>query len=273
MLEQAATQLQTGKSQTSTGLQSFAEPERSQSGNLPPIFNGTQAAPFKAAVPANLTTEILDHSPRPNLPVSPRSKPIPVSTSLPSDQAPSKIQPFKPQVPASPRTSIQMAQMAPTLDPATATITVQPFPTRSDGPDSPALPRVKEAQFSNHRNSTKPCFAMSLLNDIATVVENWQTELNALHQQIQHIYIDGPIVDGWLEAITHTEGWVQGYRLCGLDAAGRLWTRPCQPEQIPELSLAIARYQHLRQLLAQKQSSELRLQQLGETLSVLRGRL
>jgi hypothetical protein len=64
-----------------------------------------------------------------------------------------------------------------------------------------------------------------------------------------------------------------GYRLCGLGADGQLWSRPCPLEQVPQLSLAIARHQKLRQLLAQKQHLENRLNQLSQTLVELHGQL
>jgi len=52
-----------------------------------------------------------------------------------------------------------------------------------------------------------------------------------------------------------------------------VWSRPCPSEQIPSVSLAIARYQRLRQLLARKQQLETRLNQLAETLLVLQDHL
>jgi hypothetical protein len=64
-----------------------------------------------------------------------------------------------------------------------------------------------------------------------------------------------------------------GYRLCGLDASGTVWTRPCPPDQVASVSMAIARYQKLRQLLGRKQYLETRLSQLAETLVVLHGHL
>ncbi len=63
------------------------------------------------------------------------------------------------------------------------------------------------------------------------------------------------------------------YRLCGLNADGQLWSRSCPPQQVPYVSLAIARYQKLRILFSKKQSLETRLQQLVETLTLLHGQL
>jgi hypothetical protein len=63
------------------------------------------------------------------------------------------------------------------------------------------------------------------------------------------------------------------YRLCGLNADGQLWSRACPPQQVPYVSLAIARYQKLRILFSKKQSLETRLQQLVETLTLLHSQL
>jgi len=154
-----------------------------------------------------------------------------------------------------------------------ATITVQPFAVQQDVFKEPSLPRLKQVQLNPHRHSHNPLFPLSLLQDIAAIVEDWQAQLENLHQQVQALYLDGPIVDGWLEAEATLDGVIQGYRLCGLDDQGQMWARPCPPDQLPGVSTAIARYQHLRQLLAQKQALEVRFQQLGETLAMVRGNL
>ncbi|MEY2977328.1 MAG: hypothetical protein RLZZ435_1467 [Cyanobacteriota bacterium] len=153
------------------------------------------------------------------------------------------------------------------------TITVQPFAVQQDIFKEPSLPRLKQVQLNSHRHSNNPVFPLSLLQDIATIVEDWQAQLDGLHEQIQAIYLDGPIVDGWLEAEATLDGVIQGYRLCGLDDQGQMWARPCPPDQLPSVSTAIARYQHLRQVLAQKQALEVRFQQLGETLAMVRSSL
>jgi hypothetical protein len=64
-----------------------------------------------------------------------------------------------------------------------------------------------------------------------------------------------------------------GYRLCGLDAEGQLWSRPCPPQQVAYVSLAIARYQKLRTLLDRKQTLENRLMQLVQDLTLLHGQM
>ena len=153
------------------------------------------------------------------------------------------------------------------------TITVQPFSVQQDVFKEPSLPRLKQVQLNPHRHSHNPLFPLSLLQDIAAIVEDWQAQLESLHEQVQAIYLDGPIVDGWLEAEATLDGVIQGYRLCGLDEQGQMWARPCPPDQLPGVSTAIARYQHLRQLLAQKQALEMRFQQLGETLAMVRSSL
>ncbi len=185
-------------------------------------------------------------------------------------------------------------------------VAVQPFPTHKNPNKTPTLPKFKSPTFSNHRHAANPALAMNLLEDIQEIVARWQKELQTIVRQIQDIYMEGPIVDGWLEShareVKETAGTVRsaeadrlmdyveevlnqpdakvtcetprtGYRLCGLDAAGQFWARPCPPDQVPSVSLAIARHQKLRQLLSRKEDLETRLSQLAETLIVMHGHL
>ncbi|MEA5505271.1 hypothetical protein VB735_19580 [Halotia wernerae UHCC 0503] len=179
---------------------------------------------------------------------------------------------------------------------------VQTFPAQDSGSKTPSLPKFKNPTFSSHRHGANPALAMNILQEIQEHVAGWQTELQTILQQIQDIYLEGPIVNGWLESnsqeseqggtatlrhaevdrlmdyveeICTTSGKVSyqssgtGYRLCGLDTSGKVWSRPCPPEQLPTVSLAIARHQKLRQLLGRKQHLESHLSQLAETLVVL----
>lgn len=182
-------------------------------------------------------------------------------------------------------------------------LAVQPFSARKQqGP--PTLPKLKPLNISEHRHAANPALAMNLLQEIEEIVARWQTELQTIVRQIQDIYIEGPIVDGWLESHARDavaqetvrpttvdrlmdyipEEWQgdqevtletprTGYRLCGLDASGQFWSRPCPPEQVVSISLAIARHQKLRQLLTRKQELETRLSQLAETLIVMHSHL
>jgi hypothetical protein len=179
---------------------------------------------------------------------------------------------------------------------------VPTFPVQDIGGKTPNLPKFKTPSFSNHRHGANPALAVNLLQEIQENVIGWQKELQKILQQIQDIYLEGPIVNGWLESnpretekggtatLRHGEverlmdyveeicaagakvsyqSPVNGYRLCGLDAAGKVWSRPCPADQLPGVSLAIARYQKLRQLLGRKQYLETRLSQLAETLVIL----
>ena len=163
--------------------------------------------------------------------------------------------------------------------------------------------------FSVHRQAANPNLAIGLLKEIETLVRGWQKDLDQTIQQIQVVYQDGPIVDGWLESyppgkqttppstsvsmlrhaeIEHLMEFIEqickaeqaqitedmrrtSYRLCGLDPDGKVWSRPCPSEQVPYVSLAIARYQKLRTLLSRKQKLETRLTSLVESLTMLHG--
>ncbi len=183
---------------------------------------------------------------------------------------------------------------------------VQSFSAEDEEIKAPSLPKFKSPSFSSHRNAPNPALASNVLQEIQEIVTMWQTELHKIVRQIQDLYLQGPIVNGWLEShekdpqpsdtatLRHGEvdrlmdyveeicaaqtqqkssDKVAGYRLCGLDDNGEVWSRPCPPEQLPSVSMAIARHQKLRQLLADKQKLENRLNQLAETLVVLHGHI
>lgn len=182
---------------------------------------------------------------------------------------------------------------------------VPTFPTQDIDSKTPDLPKFKTPSFSNHRHSANPGFTIGLLQEIQQTVVAWQGELEVILQQIQDIYLEGQVINGWLESNTQpqeTEGtatlrhgeieaildYVQqicqsgvtvdrssrtDYRLCGVDANGQLWSRPCSVEEVPSLSIAIARYQKLRHLLGRKLYLESRLTKLSETLVDLQGGL
>jgi hypothetical protein len=189
---------------------------------------------------------------------------------------------------------------------ATYNTSVQTFPAQDSSGKTPSLPKLKTPGFTSHRNAANPAFAMNLLQDIQQSVGSWQKELQKILRQIQDLYLEGPIVNGWLESherepepggtatLRHAEvdrlmDYVEeicaektnvscqspraGYRLCGLDASGKVWSRPCPPDQVASVSMAIARYQKLRQLLGRKQDLETRLNQLAETLVILHGHI
>jgi hypothetical protein len=138
------------------------------------------------------------------------------------------------------------------------------------------------------------------------IVTDWQRELQQVNLKIQDLYLEGPVIDGWLESqpqkpdasstatIRHadidrlvdyvTEICQQAeqqpgeppkthYRLCGLNADGHLWSRPCPVDKVPQVGVAIARYQRLRQLLGQKQTLENQLDQFAQALIQLHGTL
>jgi hypothetical protein len=178
---------------------------------------------------------------------------------------------------------------------------VQTFPAQEGVGKTPILPKFKTPTFSSHRHGANPALAMNILQEIQEKVAGWQQELHSILQQIQDIYLEGPIVNGWLESnpesetngtatLRHAEvdrlinyveeicandgkaphqAYRAGYNLCGVDNSGKVWSRPCPPDQLVSVSMAIARYQKLRQLLGRKQYLETRLSQLAESLVVL----
>jgi hypothetical protein len=176
---------------------------------------------------------------------------------------------------------------------------VAPVETRSEADRIPSrdlllqLPKVKTTRISSHRHSTNPALSLGILEDIARVVTQWRDEIDGLHQQIQALYGDGPILEAWLESAQGNQNPSldpspdltdspspslnpadhKTYWICGLDNDGQPWRETCSPKDLPQVIAAIARYQTLRQLMRQKQHHEQRLNQLAKTLTVLRGRL
>lgn len=193
---------------------------------------------------------------------------------------------------------------------------VHPFPIVRQGSPSPLLPRTKRATFSRHRHDANPALAIKVLQDIQAAVDDWHYDLKQTVMQIQAVYLEGPIVDGWLEAVetpvgqssqsldaailrhadpNELSGYIdrlcQGqsgsappdsgtsfsqtgrstrYRLCTLDADGRLNCLICPDQQLTTISLAVARNQKLRQLLNHKNYLEARLKRAVEVLSQVR---
>ncbi|HIK18080.1 MAG TPA: hypothetical protein IGS53_22720 [Leptolyngbyaceae cyanobacterium M33_DOE_097] len=198
--------------------------------------------------------------------------------------------PTKPTIPAN--------QLPPLLE--------QPYPKATDetadAAQVPALPSVNKPQFTTHRNASNPALSINLLKELQRMVAGWQRELLQVSNQIQALYQEGPIVDGWLESqplngsapfVRHVDannlmeyletafsqtnagpnqatpsvpGGPTTYRLCGLNEDGQLWFRECPPEQIVAVSLAIARYQKLQILTQRRQVLEERLSKLAESL-------
>jgi hypothetical protein len=74
------------------------------------------------------------------------------------------------------------------LPPGDPTLSLSPVPTN-------------RPIFSRHRHDANPALALKVLQDIHLAVESWHHELRQTVQSIQNLYMEGPIVDGWLETI------------------------------------------------------------------------
>ena len=128
---------------------------------------------------------------------------------------------------------------------------------------------------------------------VVTAPPSLTQDLQQIIQQIESLYREGPIVDGWLESYAcdstpsndntvdmatpleyvKAAGSLQQdqviceaprscYRLNGVSPTGQQWSYPCPIEQLPSVSLAIARYEKLLQLLDRKHDLETRLKSL-----------
>lgn len=184
-------------------------------------------------------------------------------------------------------------------DPSFA-IAVKSLPQSHRPPKVPSLPKVQSSNCElPEPMGVTSTPAMTLLKEIEAKLGGWQQELQQVVQQIQALYAEGPILDGWLESEEpvysgeqlHVQkaqrdrylGYAEeicnenvsyqtprtGYHLCGFDEHGQPWSRPCPPEQVASVSVAIARYQKICELLERKSALENCLGQLSETLAVV----
>lgn len=181
----------------------------------------------------------------------------------------------RPAIQKNPTYSFDLLSVTP---PPPSKATIPPIQPRSPENQSKklALPKLKTPRLSTHQNAANPDLAINLLQEIQGIVTGWQQDLQQVHAEIQDLYQEGPIVDGWLESNPPgggLPGEAAGYRLCRLESDGKLWFCPCPPDQVAPVSVAIARYHQLRQLLGRKQDLESRLTQLSETLIIVRGQL
>ncbi len=119
-------------------------------------------------------------------------------------------------------------------------------------------------------------------------------QLQQVVQQITNLYMEGPIVDGRLESYAcesppsndhkavydaNPVEYVKAassleqdrvtceapracYRLSGVSQTGQQWSYSCPIEQLPSVSVAIARYEKLLQLLEHKQNLEMQLKEM-----------
>jgi hypothetical protein len=164
--------------------------------------------------------------------------------------------------------------------------------------DSDPAARLAAVQvpFSNLRQDANPILATHMLQEMYRMVTQWQQELQQIAQRTIEINTSGPILAAWLESRSFKPSQVTGktiptpyvavdverlteidpeagYRLCGLDEYGQLWTRPCAMAEILSVSQAIARYQQIKDLTARKQKIELHIRQILEDLVHLRMKL
>ncbi len=165
------------------------------------------------------------------------------------------------------------------------------------------LAAVQIPKFSGLRQDANPILAAHMLQEMYKMVTEWQQELQEIETKSFNVTVSGPVLAAWLEsrnfkrgstgeaiptpyvavdAISILEGYANdlkdvdpqvGYRLCGLDEDGKLWTRPCPMNEILIVSRSIARYQQLKDLTDRKHQLEQYIRQVLEDLVHLRLKL
>ncbi|XGB43153.1 MAG: hypothetical protein LVS60_05060 [Nodosilinea sp. LVE1205-7] len=84
---------------------------------------------------------------------------------------------------------------------SSASLAIQPFPIQVQTSEVPGLAKPKRPIFSRHRHDANPALALKVLQDIHLAIESWHGELKEVLHRIQGIYMEGPIVEGWLETL------------------------------------------------------------------------
>ena len=157
------------------------------------------------------------------------------------------------------------------------------------------LTSVQIPKFSGLRQDANPILAAHMLQEMYKMVTEWQQELEQIERERFNVTDSGTVLAGWLESRTFKLGSTgveiptpyvtvdeidltdvdpqAGYRLCGLDQDGKLWTRPCPMAEILIVSRSIARYQQLKGLTDRKHQIEQYIRQVLEDLVHLRLKL
>ncbi|MDV2996286.1 MAG: hypothetical protein N4J56_005940 [Chroococcidiopsis sp. SAG 2025] len=174
--------------------------------------------------------------------------------------------------------SFQILPVAPKVD--------LPSPSpESERPQSLQLP-----QFSTSSIEPSPTTTTQVERSPSAPI----VDLERIAQRIQALYYEGPIVDAWIDSYPtapESDDEIEeivferpdlslssnldrslsptSYRVCGLDASGEQWSYPCPLDQLLELSVAIARYHKIQELLAQKRQLESQIESnaIGENIN------
>jgi hypothetical protein len=249
-----------------------------------------------------ITLDLPTFRPRP-----PQTPAVPAATSASTVAPP----PTAPPAPAQRQPSVAATMAKTQIGPWPKTDPTEPSPvaqpTHDPATHLPNLPKGRRPHLTNHRNDANATRAMDLLDQVDNTLSQWHQDLRQVLDQIQAVYLAGPIIEGWLEAIapendasraaqphasllrhgdpahlaTYVEhltqsaappsphGGVTQYRLCSLDADGRVQCQLCPPDQLGAISQGIARHQQLRTLVQHKQGLEARLQKAATVLTTV----
>ncbi|NHC35890.1 hypothetical protein [Scytonema millei] len=180
--------------------------------------------------------------------------------------------------------SFQILPVAPKVD-------LPPPSAESERPHSPQSPQLP--QFSTSSVEPSPTTTIQVERSPSAPI----VDLERIAQRIQALYYEGPIVDAWIDSYptapesddeieeivferpdlltTDSSGSLDrslsptSYRVCGFDASGEQWSYPCPLDQLLELSVAIARYHKIQELLAQKRQLESQIESnaIGENIN------
>jgi hypothetical protein len=167
-----------------------------------------------------------------------------------------------------------------------------PNPKMTSSESTNRANQVQTPRFGRLRQDANPGLALHILQEIHHLTAGWQQQLEQITHDINSTTTAGPTLAAWIESrkfklneegqqiptpysqIDPTDFTAidpeAHYRLCGLDENGELWMRPCPPQEILAVSMAIARYQQLKTLTERQHDLEDKVRKVLETLVHLR---
>ncbi len=96
------------------------------------------------------------------------------------------------------------AAPAPKLPPEPPRPLQLPLEKSPSPPQHPPAPRRSSLNY--HRNAANATTAVEILAQVSEAIALWHGELRQVIEQMQQVYRGGPLVDGWLEAMTTRRG-------------------------------------------------------------------
>ncbi|ASC72361.1 hypothetical protein XM38_033180 [Halomicronema hongdechloris C2206] len=100
-----------------------------------------------------------------------------------------------------PPASAPRATTAPKPDVEPPSTAVSPYPVQPGVLPKPTLPRMKRPSLGSHRHDANAVQAIDLMQTLQQTISGWHQQLRQTLLEIQALYMEGPIVEGWLAPV------------------------------------------------------------------------